>query len=123
MATEPKVELYHIANKSSCTLPDIPENNGKWGHTSVGGVICGGQATGSLDGSTTCLDITSGAWTSSNYQPLISRHADHVSWNLGLDDSFMLLGGSGFPASSNATSIVKSDGTNEVGFMMQYSIT
>jgi len=116
---EPKVELYHLENKTSCTLPQIPENNGKFGHTSNGGVICGGQATGSLDGATTCLDISSGAWSSSNYQALNFRYTDHVSWNIGIGESFMLLGGG--DSFTNTEKVHTNNGSAVVSFTMQFS--
>ena len=94
LETESKVELFHAERKFSCALPDLPENNGRSRHTSNGGVLCGGQASGSNDGATTlnCLDISSGSWSSSNYQTLNARYSNHISWSLGLAEYFMLLG-------------------------------
>ena len=76
--TESKVELFHVNKKVSCTLPDLPENNGRSRHTSNSGVLCGGQSTGSNDSATTCMDISSGSWSSSNYQTLNAKYLDHV---------------------------------------------
>ena len=70
LETESKVELFHADQKFSCILPDLPANNGRSRHTSNGGVLCGGHSMASNDGPTTCLDISSGSWSSSNYQTL-----------------------------------------------------
>ena len=120
LETESKVELYHINEKASCTLPDLPENDGRSRHTSNGGVLCGGQATGSKDSATTCSDISSGSWSSSNYQNLNAEYLDHTSWNLGLGESFMLLGGG---QRLKTTDIVHPDGNVDIGFTMKYRIT
>ena len=120
LETESKVELYHINEKASCTLPDLPENDGRSRHTSNGGVLCGGQATGSKDSATTCSDISSGSWSSSNYQNLNAEYLDHTSWNLGLGESFMLLGGG---QRLKTTDIVHPDGIVDIGFTMKYRIT
>ena len=120
LETESKVELYHINEKASCTLPDLPENDGRSRHTSNGGVLCGGQATGSKDSATTCSDISSGSWSSSNYQNLNAEYLDHTSWNLGLAESFMLLGGG---KRLQTTDIVHPDGIVDIGFTMKYRIT
>ena len=120
LETESKVELYHINEKASCTLPDLPENDGRSRHTSNGGVLCGGQATGSKDSATTCSDISSGSWSSSNYQNLNAEYLDHTSWNLGLAESFMLLGGG---QRLKTTDIVHPDGIVDIGFTMKYRIT
>ena len=117
---ESKVELFHAQQKVSCALPDLPENNGRSRHTSNRGVICGGHSTGSNDGATTCLDISSGSWSGSNYQTLNANYTDHSSWNLGLSESFMLLGGGYL---SMTTDIVHSNGTVDIGFTLQDSIT
>ena len=118
--TESKVELFDINEKVSCTLPDLPENNGRSRHTSNGGVLCGGQATGSKDSATTCLDISSGSWSSSNYETLNAKFSDHISWNLGLRESFMLLGGG---QQLKTTNIVHPDGFVDTGFTMKYRVT
>ena len=121
LETESKVELFHAERKFSCALPDLPENNGRSRHTSNGGVLCGGQASGSNDGPTTCMDISSGSWSSSNYQTLNAKYTDHSSWNWGLSESFMLLGGGDF---TNTTDIVHSNGTVDIGgFTLQDSTT
>ena len=120
LETESKVELYHINEKASCTLPDLPENDGRSRHTSNCGVLCGGQATGSKDSATTCSDISSGSWSSSNYQNLNAEYLDHTSWNLGLAESFMLLGGG---QRLKTTDIVHPDGIVDIGFTMKYRIT
>ena len=119
LETESKVELLHADRKFSCALPDLPENHGRSRHTSNGGILCGGHSTASNDGPTTCLDISSGSWSSSNYQTLNEKYTDHSSWNYGIGKSFMLLGGGDL---SVTTDIVHSDGTVDIGgFTLQDS--
>ena len=80
-----KVELYNLINKTTCYLPDLTAT--RFGHTSVGGVICGGGNTAER---TSCTDITSGSWSTTKYQSIRSRAAS-VTWNINPGHSFMIL--------------------------------
>ena len=106
-----KVELFSLESKTSCNLPDLPLD--RWSHTSVGGVICGGENT---EVQSTCTDISSGSWSSTNYQPISPRDR-HLAWNMEPGKFYMLIGGG-----SDTSDIVYGNGTNEQGFPLQYSI-
>ena len=110
-----KVELYNLINKTTCNLPDLPA--GRYFHTSVDGVICGGGASSGEE--TSCVDITSGTWSTSKYQSIRNRYGS-VSWNMNPGHSFMILGGSNSQARST-TDIVYTNGTVEPGFDLQYA--
>ena len=110
------VELYNLINKTSCNLPDLPAN--RYAHTSVGGVICGGfeSAVGR-----TCVDITSGSWSTSKYQSIRNRYGS-VAWNINPGQSFMILGGAYSNSEARSTTdIVYTNGTVEPGFDLQYA--
>ena len=83
-------------------------------HTSVGGVICGGGSTAEK---TSCVDITSGSWSTSKYQSIRNRYAS-VTWNINPGHSFMILGGT---TDISTTDIVYTNGTVEPGFDLQYA--
>ena len=105
-----KVELYNLKTKTSCELPDLPGDT--YGHTSVGGVLCGG-----LDSlAKSCLDITKGSWSGEKYLQQSSRY-NHVRWNINPGESFMLLGGM---YSQKSTDIVHVSGKVEPGFALKY---
>ena len=111
------VELYNLINKTSCNLPDLPAER-RW-HTSVGGVICGGGSTAEK---TSCVDITSGTWSTTKYQSIRYRY-ESVAWNINPGHSFMILGGYNRQTSSSdtTTDIVYTNGTVEPGFDLQYA--
>ena len=108
-----KVELYNPITKTSCSLPDLPLH--RYGHTSVGGVICGGGVVGSST-STSCIDISSGRWSGTKYEAIRSRYF-HLVWNINPGESFMLLGGD---YDRKTTDIVHYNGKVEPGFNLQY---
>ena len=108
-----KVELFNLINKSSCYLPDMPVQRGY--HTSVGGVICGGYEDAEQR---SCIDIASGSWSSSQYQP-IEKRSGHVSWNVHPGVSFMLLG-SYDSSNRRTTNVVYKNGTTDTGFTLPY---
>ena len=84
-------------------------------HTSVDGVICGGFVTAAQ---TSCIDISSGSWSSDKYQNIRPRD-DHLSWNINPGESFLLLGGGDFE-NRRTTDIVYTNGTVVPGFDLQY---
>ena len=100
--------------KASCNiLPELP-GTGRDEHTSVNGVICGGDKY-----RTSCIDVTSGSWSSSTYDSIRERYY-HLSWNTDPGKSFMLLGG--LDSTHRTTSdIVHSNGTVEAGFNLLYA--
>ena len=102
-----KVELYNPITKTSCSLPDLPKY--RRGHTSVGGIICGGYRT-----ATSCIDISSGRWSGTKYEATRVRY-HHLVWNINPGESFMLLGGW-----YATTDIVHYNGKVEPGFNLQY---
>ena len=104
------VELYNPVTNTSCNLPDLPE--GRQGHTSVGGVICGGCGH-RAPGGRTCVDIYSGSWSSAKYQELKTWACRRLVWNINPGESFMLLG-------RLTTDIVHYNGNVETGFDLQY---
>ena len=68
-----------------------------------------------------CIDITSGSWSTSKYESLSQKRWLSVSWNINPGESFMILGGvvQGEP-SLRTTDIVHTNGTVEPGFDLQY---
>ena len=104
-----------MKTKTSCELPDLPAD--RYGHTSVGGIICGGGHYTATQ--TSCIDITKGSWSRSKYQPTRPRWG-HVSWYINPGESFMLLGGSD-SESRRTTDIVHRNGTVTPGFNLKYS--
>ena len=111
-----KVELYNLINKTRCNLPDLPAN--RYGHTSVGGVICGGGGSAER---TSCVDITSGSWSTSKYQSIRERFIS-VAWNINPGQSFMILGAAYSKSEARSTTdIVYTNGTVEPGFDLQYA--
>ena len=107
-----RVELLNLKDKTSCTLPDLPIR--RRFHTSVGGVICGGYGGGEPGISTTCIDVTSGSWSSENYQN-IDAVSGHISWNINPGQSFMIIRNDG-----NRGQIVHTNGTVEDGLTFPY---
>ena len=113
-----KVELYNLGTKTSCFPPDLPEERS--GHTSVGGVICGGGSEDSTWNS--CIDISSGSWSSDNYQSIRQKFG-HESWDIG--QSFMLLGGGTWEGDARRTTDIvnKNDGTVvPTNFLLEYDV-
>jgi len=108
-----KVELYNPITKTSCSLPDLPAD--RFGHTSVGGVICGGGGTSTR---TSCIDISSGRWSGTKYEAT-RRRFYHLVWYIKPGESFMLLGGRFNP---KTTDIVHYNGKVEPGFNLQYDV-
>ena len=106
-----KVELHNMLNGTRCYIDDLPSN--RHGHTSVGGVICGGGDTAER---TSCTDMSGGSWSSTKFQSIRYRYYA-VTWNLIPGKSFMILGGR---YSSRTTDIVYTNGTVEPGFDLQY---
>ena len=106
-----KVELFNLITKTTCELEDLPEI--RLQHTSVNGDICGGM------GVETCIDISSGSWSSEKFQNITPRLWP-ISWNINPGESFMILGGDGFSTSMRSTDIVYTNGTVEAGFSLPY---
>ena len=112
-----KVELHNLITKDSCSLPDLPA--ARFRHTSNNGIICGGGAANSEEWKS-CIDITTGTWSSINYMTIKPRYA-HVSWDIVPRESFILLGGDRKSNFMNSTSIVYKNGTIEEGFSLQFN--
>ena len=97
--------------KAHCTLPRLPK--GRYGHTSVGGVLCGGRGRSDFT-KTSCisLDPIRKKWTETKYQPIRQR-VGHVSWNwtnFEFENSFVLLGGSIYSGNNLNSDVVFNDG-------------
>ena len=101
--------MYNPINKTLCDLPDLPVH--LFAHNSAGGVICGEQPEKS-----TCLDISSGSWSSTKYQETRSKRYFQV-WNINPGENFMLLGGQ---QNQRTTDIVHNNGNVEPGFNLEY---
>ena len=86
-------------------------------HSSVNGVVCGG-----LDGSgarlTSCVDISSGSWSSDNYQPIRPRNG-HVAWNVRAGEVILL---GDWDNNQRTTDVVYTNGTVVPGFNLQYDV-
>ena len=111
------MELYNILTNTSCKLEDLPYN--RTSHTSVDGIICGGQDTAAR---TSCIDISSGSWSSDKYQNIRPRY-QHKSWNINPGESFLLLGGGENTQNRRTTDIVYINGTVVPGFDLQYDVS
>ena len=109
------MELYNLLTKASCKLEDLPHIRKR--HTSVDGVICGGSNPGA---NTSCIDISSGSWSSEKYQNIRPRYS-HQSWKINPGE-FMLLGGGGNYQNRRTTDIVYRNGTVVPGFTLQHDI-
>jgi len=109
-SAELKVELHNLINNTRCSIVDLPSK--RYGHTSVGGVVCGGGAS-----VTSCIDMSGGSWSSAKFQSIRSR-SYAVTWNFNPGKSFMILGGRS--GNSGTTEIVYTNGTVEPGFDLQY---
>ena len=110
------MELYNLVNKTSCYLPDLPST--RYRHTSANGVICGGGGSAERK---SCVDISSGSWSSDKFQPITSRFS-HLVWNTSPSESFMLLGGVDENGRTRTTDIVHINGTVEPGFNLQHDV-
>ena len=107
-----KVELFHLATKQSCLLPNLPEWRRE--HTSVNGVVCGASNPAAR---TNCVDISSGSWSSDKYQPIRPRRG-HIAWKLPTGE-LILVGGM---YERRTTDIVYTNGTVVPGFNLQYDV-
>ena len=110
-----KVELFNLVTKKSCVLPQMAEVRSV--HTSVNGIICGGWDGNSAR--TSCVDISSGSWSSDNYQPIRPR-AGHVAWNVRAGEVILL--GGWDSESQRTTDVVYTNGTVVPGFNLQYDV-
>ena len=110
-----KVELFSLATKLSCLLPDLPEWRRE--HTSVNGVVCGASNSAAR---TNCVDIRSGSWSIDKYQPIRPRRG-HIAWKLPTGEIILLGRGSG-GSDVRTTDIVYTNGTVVPGFNLQYDV-
>ena len=109
------VEFYNPETNTSCKHKRLPID--RIDHTSVEGVLCGGLGK---EAKTSCVDMSSGKWSSKKYSPIRPR-TGHVSWNLNPGESFMLLGGAYYhDESKKSTDVVYLNGTVEPGFNLPY---
>ena len=103
-------EIYNPLTKTSCSLPQLPEN--RYGHTQDGELACGGGA----DPGTTCVKWSpvSGTWTKSH--TLRQKRLSHVSW--ATSSGVYLIGGF---YSTRTSEKVKLDGSVVYGgFGLKY---
>ena len=107
------MELYNLFTRTSCVLPELTEERSS--HSSVNGVVCGGWDGNSA--LTSCEDISSGSWSSDNYQPIRPRRG-HVTWNLPTGEVILL---GGLPT-ERTTDIVYTNGTVVPGFNLEYDV-
>ena len=85
--SEIQVNLYNLQTKETCILSDLP--NQRWGHSCVGGVICGGGPHTEQQAS--CTYWNNGSWNFAGMGYMPSRFG-HVTWNINPGESFMVLG-------------------------------
>ena len=104
-----KVEMFHLVRKRKCILPDMLEY--RHGHTSVGGVICGGGEKKETKTSCISFNPTTKSWHRP-YEP-ISPRIYHVAWNwtnFEFENSFTLLGGGRYSQNIQKTEVVFNSG-------------
>ena len=116
-STRGKVELYNLLTKTSCELPDLPED--RYYHTSEDGVICGGGDTTAAV-TTSCTEISSGSWSSDAFKSIRPRWY-HLSWTFNQGE-LILLGGGANHETMRTTDIVTTNGTVVPGFDLQFFV-
>ena len=109
-----KVELVNLVTKQSCVLPELTKE--RFDHSSANGVVCGG---GDSTARTSCVDISSGSWSSDNYQPIRQRYT-HVAWNVRAGEVILL--GGWDSESQRTTDVVYTNGTVVPGFNLHYDV-
>ena len=104
-------EIYNPRTKTSCSLPQLPED--RYYHSQDGDLACGGGRYGSST-ATTCVkwNPVSGTWNQSH----TFKHKRHglVSWETA--SGVYLIGGD----TSRTSEKVKLDGSVEEGFGLKY---
>ena len=105
-------EIFNPVTKTGCTLPQLPEGEGRSSHSQDGGLLCGGNSPTALN---TCVKWSpaSGTWTKSH--SLKQRRRHHVSWATA---SGVYLIGSDF--SNIRSEKVKMDGSVEESFGLKH---
>jgi len=108
-----KVELYNPASGNSCPVQDLQQY--RLGHSSCGGLLCGGGWYSSSYQS--CERITGTEVSPLPSLTLRQRREYHLCWSLPAD-KVMLLGG-GYRPAANTTEIVSGSSSSE-GFTLPY---
>ena len=107
-------ELYLPSTGISCLLPQLPDDRAGHSVTSSG-LLCGGADSNREQ----CLQWNTGSWD--ELLTLDVGREDHVSWTPGNGIGTFLMGGWS-SESKRTTTLIKPDGTHEVGFPLQYRI-
>ena len=111
-----KAELYNPASGNSCPVQDLQED--RYGHTSCGGLICGGW--GQLAQS--CERITGTQVSPLPSLSLTEKRTYHLCWSLpGDEGNILLLGGEGWDGPDTTTEIVTAT-SSSASFQLDYSI-
>ena len=112
-------ELYQPGSRTTCRLPT--RSNLRSYHTiEDGGLMCGGYYT-----PRTCVRWNSVNGTWEEYLRLNIRRSYHVSWTPDPSIGTYLMGGGksiGGKGSSNSSTLIKPDGSQEPGFRFKYNI-
>ena len=106
------VELFVPGSGAACRLPQLPDS--REFHSQDSELLCGGSGT-----EENCLRWipAQGLWSVSHY--LGVNRAFHVSWTPDTDIGTFLMGG--YTAASQAsTTLLKPDGSQELGFPLKY---
>ena len=97
----------------SCTLPQLPDN--KFAHTADSGLLCGGL---------NCTQWNSGTGTWEKSHSLDEDRYFHVSWTFDGLGTFLiggLLQTSGGLDTTNTSTLVTTDGSQNPGFSLKYA--
>ena len=106
-------ELYLPSSGLSCSLPRLPDDDVRVGHTQESsGLICGG-----FNSPGTCIQWIPDTGTWEELLTLDVSRYDHVSWTPGTGVGTYLMGG-GY--SERTTTLVRPEGTQEPGFPLKY---
>ena len=106
-----KVELYNPATGNSCRVQDLQKY--RKGHSSCGGLICGGP--GSSSSWKSCVRITGTEVSPLPSLTLTQKRESHLCWRLP-DDKVLLLGGGWEPT----TTEVIIGATSSASFQLPY---
>ena len=105
-------ELYVPSTGASCRLPRLPI--GLHQHTQDSGLLCGGS--GGSQTRETCMQWSSGSWNRMEEKLEVFR-SEHVSWTPDPSIGTYLMGGRD---STQTTTLIKPDGSQEPGFALKY---
>ena len=124
------VEVIAPFGNVSCSLPNLPTDEGRFSHTHDSSLVCGGTYQDDLYVDAlyvyqTCINLTSSGWVKTSHMLKYPRNR-HSSW--AVEDGVILIGGhdkrrqlSGAVVhwARNTTELVKFDGTTMEAFPLK----